>query len=115
MVILVVFNSFNVVQNLKKPDPVCAKWPHLTLLRLTENLMAHTMYLLDRLLEEWRENLDNNFTVRGVLMDLSTAFDCIPHDLLIAKLSAYGLNGNALKFIYMYLKNRKQCSYLQCL
>ena len=42
-------------------------------------------------------------------MDLSNAFDCIPHDLFIAKLSACGLNGNALKYIYMYLGNRKQC------
>ena len=32
-------------------------------------------------------------------MDLSKAFDCIPHDLLTAKLSAYGRNGNALKYI----------------
>ena len=37
MVILVVFNSFNVVKNLKKPDPVCAKCPHLTLLRFNNN------------------------------------------------------------------------------
>ena len=43
-------------------------------------------------------------------MDLSKAFDCITHDLLIAKLSAYVLNGNALKYIYMCFKNCKQCS-----
>ena len=44
-------------------------------------------------------------------MDFSKAFDCTPYayDLLIAKLSAYGLNGNALKYIYTYLENRKQC------
>ena len=69
----------------------------------------NTQHLLIRLLEEWRENLDNNYTVRVVLMDLSKAFNCIPHDLLIAKLSAYGLHGNALIYLYTYLKTCKQC------
>ena len=68
-----------------------------------------TQHVLIGLLEEWRENIDNNYTVGGVLMDLSKAFNCVPHDLLIAKLSAHGLHGNALKYIYTYLKNRKQC------
>ena len=41
-------------------------------------------------------------------MDLSKAYDCLPHDLLIAKLEAYGLGYNSLRFLYSYLSNRSQ-------
>ena len=43
-----------------------------------------------------------------LLMDLSKAFDTINHELLIAKLSAYGFDYNALKIILDYLSNRWQ-------
>ena len=41
-------------------------------------------------------------------MDLSKALDCIPHDLLITKLYAYGVSEEATTFFYSYLKRRWQ-------
>ena len=67
-----------------------------------------SQHVLIRLIEEWKRNLDKNFFVGAVLMDLSKAFDCIPHDLLIAKLAAYGFDIDSLQYIYSYLKGRLQ-------
>ena len=41
-------------------------------------------------------------------MDLSKAFDCLNHKLLIAKFSAYGFSPSALRLIHSYLSERKQ-------
>ena len=52
--------------------------------------------------------LDNSGAIAAVVMDLSKAYDCIPHDLLIAKLYAYGPDNSALNLLHSYLSNRKQ-------
>ena len=62
----------------------------------------NSQHMLIRLLEEWRQHLDNNKVVRGVFMDLSKAFDCVSLDLLIAKLAAYSVDENLLMYIYSY-------------
>ena len=69
----------------------------------------NTQHVMIRLLEEWRENLDKNYVVRGVLIDLPKAFDCVSHDLLVEKLAAYGVDEIFLCYIYSYLLNWKQC------
>ena len=48
--------------------------------------------VLFRLLEDWRAALDNNEYVAAVLTDLSKAFDCLQHKILLSKLSAYALS-----------------------
>ena len=60
------------------------------------------------MLEKWKGAVDNNQVFGALLTDLSKAFDCISHDLLIAKLNAYGLSLSALKLVHSYLQNRKQ-------
>ena len=65
-------------------------------------------HVLITLIENWKKDLDNKKIVGTVFMDLSKAFDCIPHELLIAKLHAYGFNKKVLTFLYSYLKRRKE-------
>ncbi|XP_069138834.1 uncharacterized protein [Argopecten irradians] len=61
-----------------------------------------------RLLEDWRQALDNHQCVGAILMDLSKSFDCIPHNLLLGKLQAYGLDEATINLISSYLSDRKQ-------
>ena len=60
------------------------------------------------MIEKLRKIRDEKGVFAAVLTDLSKAFDCIPHQLLIAKLSAYGFDMKSIAFIFVYLKNRKQ-------
>ena len=66
-----------------------------------------TEQCLNVMIERWKKALDEK-NVRTVLTDLSKAFDCLNHELLIAKLEAYGFETEALSFIYDYLSKRNQ-------
>ena len=67
-----------------------------------------TQHCLLLILEKWKRAVDNNKVFGALLTNLSKAFDCISHDLLIAKLNAYGLSLSALKLMHSYLQNHKQ-------
>ena len=65
-----------------------------------------TKQALLSLIEKWKNILDKRGYGGAVLMDLSRAFDTLNHNLLIAKLHAYGFTRESLKLIKSYLTNR---------
>ena len=60
------------------------------------------------MIENWKSSLDKHGFAAGILMDLSKAFDTINHELLLAKLNAYGFTKDALELILDYLTDRWQ-------
>ena len=67
-----------------------------------------TQNALIKMIELWKKALDEGNKVGAIFMDLSKAFDTLNHNLLLAKLNAYGFSNNSLLFIQSYLNNRYQ-------
>ena len=67
-----------------------------------------SQYCLLVMQEKFKEEIDRGNQFGTLLTDLSKAFDCIDHKLLIAKLSEYGVSSSALNVISSYLKHRTQ-------
>ena len=66
-----------------------------------------TQHPLFKLLQAWQE-LDKGGLVGTILMDLSKVYDCLPHELFVAKLEAYGVGKAVLNLISNYLSHRKR-------
>ena len=67
-----------------------------------------TQHCLLSMLGKRKSAIDNKKMFGALLTDLSKAFDCLSHDLLIAKLSAYGFSIAALRLVQNNLSNGKQ-------
>ena len=65
-------------------------------------------HVLIKLIEDCKQVLDSREHMSFVLMDLSKAFDCLPHRLLWCQLRKYGASPQACQLIRSYLSNRKQ-------
>ena len=60
------------------------------------------------MIEKWRESLDQGGVYGALLTDLSKAFDCLPHELIIAKLYTYEVDMPSLKLMNSHLSKRRQ-------
>ena len=66
-----------------------------------------SQHSLIAIFEKWKKNLDKGGECGALFVDLSKALDCLQHDLLLAKLNAYGFDYKSLKLISSFLSNRK--------
>ena len=60
------------------------------------------------MIEKFKKSLDQGGEYAALLTDLSRAFDCLPHNLIIAKLHAYGFHKASLRLMHSYLTDRYQ-------
>ena len=60
------------------------------------------------MLEKWKSSVDKGKAFWALLTDLSKAFDCLSHELIIENLDAHGFSLSALKLMQSYLSERKQ-------
>ena len=67
-----------------------------------------TQQVLLTMIEKMKSSRDNKQFCAAILIDLSKPFDCIPYDLLMAKLNVYGFDQEALKLIHSFLCDRSQ-------
>ena len=68
----------------------------------------NAQHCLLAMIEKWKKAVDNGNVFGALLTDLSKAFDCLPQDLIIAKLNSYDFNLTALNLIHNYLTKQKQ-------
>ena len=60
------------------------------------------------MIEKFKKSLDQGGEYPALLTDLSKAFDCLPHDLIITKFHAYGFDNASLRLMHSYLTDRYQ-------
>ena len=64
--------------------------------------------MIAKVTDNWRKSIDDRKMVGAIFLDLKKAFDCVDHDVLIRKLSYYGINGLELNWFISYLTDRLQ-------
>ena len=68
----------------------------------------NAQHCLITLIGKWKKSVDNGGAFGTLFTDLFKAFNCLSHELLIAKLDAYGLDKNTIRLVNSYFSNRKQ-------
>ena len=68
----------------------------------------NAQHCLVSMIEKWKESVDSGGAFGALMTDLSKAFDCLHHELLVAKLDVYGFDIKSVKLIQKYLSNKNK-------
>ena len=74
----------------------------------------NSQHCIVAMIEKWKKSLASKGTFGALLTDLSKAFNCMLHELMIAKLDAYGFDLKYLILVFNYLHKRKQRVEINC-
>ena len=72
-----------------------------------------TIHALQKAVNNWLLNIDKGKTNAVIFLDLRKAFDTVDHNILLKKLSCYGLKGKELSLMHSYLSDRSQCCSIE--
>ena len=72
-----------------------------------------TIHTLLKAVNNWLLNIDKGKTNAVIFLDLRKAFDTVDHNILLKKLSCYGLQGKELSLMHSYLSDRSQCCSIE--
>jgi len=65
-----------------------------------------TSLQLLKVLDIWTEAIDNGYYIDCIYMDITKAFDKVPHRRLMYKLNYYGINGSTIKWVEIFYNTR---------
>ena len=71
---------------------------------------SSTELAVTQIVDEIVKTIEKKSILCSIFLDLAKAFNTVNHKILLKKLNAYGIRGNALKLLSSFLVNRKQCT-----
>ena len=62
-------------------------------------------------MDYWTDMLDQGHSADTIYLDFANAFDSVPHERLLEKVKGYGIRGDILEWVRLFIKGRSRCHW----